>query len=425
VRHRLLLVTLAVTTLLVVAFAVPLGLLVRDVARDRAITDAERDSAALVPVLAVATDPALLDEALEGTTAGADGRLSLWLPDGARVGDERPAEPDDVALARDGKAFSRTHDDGVDVYTPVVVAGGVVVVRVHLPTALLREGVAASWAILTLLAAVLLVVAVLVSDRLARTVTRPAVDLAATGRALAAGDSTARAQVGGPPEIAEVGAALNHLADRIDELLAGERERVADLSHRLRTPLTALRLDAEEAGSAAILSDVDRLEAEVTEVIRTARRPLQDVARAACDLGVIAAERAEFWGALADDDGRTRSCVVRTPGPHRVRLSPADAAAALDAILGNVFAHTPDGTAYAVAVERRGERVLLAVEDAGPGIDDATVLNRGTSTAGSTGLGLDIAARAALDAGGELRIERAGLGGARLVLDLPQVGDAP
>jgi signal transduction histidine kinase len=49
--------------------------------------------------------------------------------------------------------------------------------------------------------------------------------------------------VPGPtPELADAARALNRLADRIDELRAAERERVADLSHRLRTPLTGLRL---------------------------------------------------------------------------------------------------------------------------------------------------------------------------------------
>ena len=208
-RRRLLTVTLAVTTLLVAAFAIPLAALVRDVARDRAVTDAERDMAALVPVLAVAPDPAVLEEALEGTVAGADDRLAIWLPGGVRIGDERPAEEADVILARDrGAAFSRSHHDGVDVYTPVVIgADETVVLRVHIPTDLLRKGVSTAWLILSLLAVGLLVVAVLVTDRLARSVTRPAVDLAATSRALAAGDLTARAEVGGPPEIAEVGAA--------------------------------------------------------------------------------------------------------------------------------------------------------------------------------------------------------------------------
>ena len=39
--------------------------------------------------------------------------------------------------------------------------------------------------------------------------------------------------------------AVNRLAGRIGELLAAEREAAANLAHRLRTPLTALRLDAE------------------------------------------------------------------------------------------------------------------------------------------------------------------------------------
>lgn len=427
-RRRLLLVTLAVTTLLVAAFAIPLALLVRDVARDRALTDAERDIAALIPVLSAGVDRALLVEALERTTAGIEGRLTVWLPDGTRVGDEGAADDDDVALARDrGVAFSRSHGDEVDVYTPVVVDGGdTVVVRVHIPAALLRDGVGTAWTILGVLAAGLLGMAVLVSDRLGRSITRPAVELAATGRALAGGDAQARAEVGGPPEIADAATALNLLADRIDELRAAERERVADLSHRLRTPLTALRLDAEAAGASSVVADVDRLEAEVNEVIRAARRPLGESVRGGCDVAAVAEARAAFWGALADDDGRRWTCTVQPPGPHPVALAADEVTAALDALLGNVFAHTVEGTPYEVTVERIGGRELVAVTDEGAGIADPAALERGRSSAGSTGLGLDIAARAAGDAGGDLRVERGPGGGARVVLDLPAlVQDGP
>lgn len=427
-RRRLLLVTLAVTTLLVAAFAIPLALLVRDVARDRALTDAERDIAALIPVLSAGVDRALLVEALERTTAGIEGRLTVWLPDGTRVGDEGAADDDDVALARDrGVAFSRSHGDEVDVYTPVVVDGGdTVVVRVHIPAALLRDGVGTAWTILGVLAAGLLGMAVLVSDRLGRSITRPAVELAATGRALAGGDAQARAEVGGPPEIADAATALNLLADRIDELRAAERERVADLSHRLRTPLTALRLDAEAAGASSVVADVDRLEAEVNEVIRAARRPLGESVRGGCDVAAVAEARAAFWGALADDDGRRWTCTVQPPGPHPVALAADEVSAALDALLGNVFAHTVEGTPYEVTVERIGGRELVAVTDEGAGIADPAALERGRSSAGSTGLGLDIAARAAGDAGGDLRVERGPGGGARVVLDLPAlVQDGP
>lgn len=426
-RRRLFLVTLGVTTLLVAAFAVPLGLLVRDVARDRAITDAERDVGALVPILTAEADPHLLEEAVERTTAGTDGRMSLWLPDGTLLGDASPVDPDDLELAGvRNVAFSRSTDAGVEVFTPIAVGPDqVAVVRVRIPTALLRDGVATSWMILAVLAAVLLIVAVAVTDRLARSVTRPAADLATTSRALARGEVHARAQVAGPPEIAAVGTALNVLADRIDELLAAERERVADLSHRLRTPLTALRLDAESSGSEALIADVDRLEAEVSELIRSARRPLHEAVVVRCDLAAVARERCAFWGALADDDGRSWSIAGADVDPQPVRLDQAHAAAAIDVLLGNVFAHTPDGSPYAVSVERHRDRVLLIVDDGGPGVADPAVLERGASAAGSTGLGLDIARSAAQAAGGELHIGASPLGGARVVVDLPVVEDSP
>lgn len=422
-RHRLFLVTLAVTTLLVAAFAVPLALLVREVAHDRALTDAERDLAALAPVLAVTTtDQQLLEAAVARTGAGRDGRLGLWLPDGRRLGDRSPADPDDVTLARDRRvAFSRSVDGGVELYSPVVVGEDqAVVLRVRVPRALREEGVATSWTILGLLGAALLAVAVAATDRLARSVTRPAVALAATSRALAAGDTSARADVDGPPEIAAVAAALNLLADRIDELRTAERERVADLSHRLRTPLTALRLDAEAAGATTLLEDVDRLEAEITELIRLARRPLHEEVSLRCDLAAVAADRVAFWGALADDDGRAWAFRADPPGPHLVRLAPSDAAAALDVLLGNVFAHTAEGTAYEVAVLAADDRTRLLVDDAGPGLaDPSAVVDRGISAAGSSGLGLDIASSTARAGGGHLRLGRSPLGGTRVELDLP------
>ena len=422
-RRRLFLVTLAVTSVLVAAFAFPLAALVRDVARDRAITEAERDIAQLATVLVEGQDRLLVDAAIGQTTSGRDGRLSAWLPDGTTVGDRTPASPDAVDLARDGQvAFSRTSADGVDVYSPVIVGTEqqVVVLRVRVPEALLVDGVASAWIVLAVVAAVLLVLSVIATDRLARSVTRPAVDLARTSRDLARGDMTARANVAGPPEIADVADALNLLADRIDHLLVAERERVADLSHRLRTPLTALRLDAEGHGAATLIEDVDRLEAEITELIRSARLPLREVAAIRVDLAQVVADRAAFWGALADDDGRRWSCVITPPGPHHVRVADDDAAAAVDVLLGNVFAHTPDGTPYEVSVTAESRRVRLVIDDAGPGIvDPGAPLDRGSSAAGSTGLGLDIARSTARAAGGNLHIERSPLGGARLVLDLP------
>src|SRR6188472_3666930 len=100
-RRRLFLVTLAVTTLLVAAFAIPLALLVRDVARNRAITEAGTDQAALAPALALNPTPEDLAVAIERTPAGQDGRFAVLLPDDVQVGDQTALSPDSVRLARE------------------------------------------------------------------------------------------------------------------------------------------------------------------------------------------------------------------------------------------------------------------------------------------------------------------------------------
>jgi signal transduction histidine kinase len=87
-----------------------------------------------------------------------------------------------------------------------------------------------------------------------------------------------------------------------------------------------------------------------------------------------------------------------------VRVSADDLAAAVDALLGNVFAHTPDGTGMSVDVRHRdGGGALVTVADTGPGLD-VTSVERGRSGGGSTGLGLDIARRTAEASGGALRV---------------------
>lgn len=136
-----------------------------------------------------------------------------------------------------------------------------------------------AWLLLGGVGLLLLVLSVLVADQLARSLVRPLVALALASDRLAAGDLSARAALAGPPGVRRAAAGLNRLAARIGELLAHERETVADLSHRLRTPLTALRIDAESLRDSAererLVIDAGAVERTVSEIIREARRPGQ------------------------------------------------------------------------------------------------------------------------------------------------------
>ena len=433
-RRRLLGITVAATALVVVAFVVPLAGLVRSVAEDRAVSGAERDMAALAPVLASSDDPSLLASAIARTPTGNDGRLTVWLPDGSLVGDEAPADADALALAREqGRAFSQHVGDDLVLYTPVVTGADTSVIRARLPSSLLERGVTRSWTALAAVGVALVAAAGLVADRLGRSLTREATGLAGTARTLASGDPEARVLPGRTPELADAARALNLLADRIGELRTAERARVADLSHRLRTPLTALRLDAEAAGDDDLAADVDRLEGAVTELIREAQRPLHEgtVPRRA-DVVAVVRERAAFWGALADDDGRSWTLDVAVPGPEpgpvQVGVGADELGAALDALLDNVFNHTPEGTSYAVSLALVDGVAQVRVDDAGPGIEDAdAMLARGNTTgrSRSTGLGLDIARQAAESAAGHLTLTPSFTSGTSAVLTLPLVPLVP
>ena len=439
-RRRLVAVALATTSLVAVAFAVPLALLARNVARDRALTAAERDVAALAPVLALTTDPDLIGAAITRTGTGAAGRITVWTA-GGRVGDPAPVEQAQYDLARLQRlAFSTRGQAETALFQPVLTGtGDVAVVRARVPDAELHRGVRSAWAALAAVAAGLVAAGVLIADALGRSVTRPANRLALVARRLGHGELDVRAGQGGPPEIADVAQALNFLADRIEALLTAERERVADLSHRLRTPLTALRLEAEAADLPALTAGVDRLHQAVTDLIGEARRPLAAVRAThaaaiggtppippgapTCDIGAVARERAEYWGALADEQGRSWECHV-ADGALIVTLPAGEAEAALDALVTNVFTHTPEGTSYRVIADRDGPDIVVAVEDAGPGIADAAVIERGRSGAGSSGLGLDIARSSAEAAGGGLEVGSSPLGGARIALRLPPAAAA-
>jgi signal transduction histidine kinase len=421
-RRRLVAVFVAVTAMVVVAFVVPLAVFVRDVARERAVADADADVAALFPVLATTEDPTTIGVAISRTPAGARGRLTVYLADGRRVG--APVDPDPPVADAQRAARATTADvpGGVAVVRPVVRTDGTIaVVRAFVPTGELRDGVLASWIVLGAVGVALVVVSVALADRLAGSLRRPVEALATAAHRLGEGDLAVRVVPSGPPELAEVGGAFNALAGRVEELVHAEREDVADLAHRLRTPLAALRLQVEQVTDPAVRrtlgESADDLGRALDAVILEARRRSRDDVVAVCDLGDVARARAAFWAALAEEQDRPTTVDIAA-GRLPVRLRTDELEAALDVLLENVFSHTDDATPYAVRVHVHDRVATCVVSDSGAGFRHHPV--RGESAA-STGLGLDIARRAAAAAGGTFALGSSPEGGAEVRLVLPLV----
>jgi signal transduction histidine kinase len=424
VRRRITLLVAATTSLVLLAFLVPLALLVRDVAATRAMAATTVRAQSLAPVVATG-DRKTVDVAVQQTRSWSDYPLTVLWPDGTTTGAVVQRDSA-IELAARGRSLTVDTHGGQEILVAVQGGpGGTAVIRSFVSSRQLRHGVAQAWTILALLGVGLLAFGLLVADRLARSLVRQITALARLSHRLSRGDLDARVTVAGPSEIRDVGAGLNHLAARIGDLLARERESAADLSHRLRTPLTALRLEAEALRdpqeAERLTNSVDALERTVTQLIKQTRQPARHRS-AGCDAAQIVADRVAFWSVLADEQDRKVQLTVPV-GPVPTAVGGEELSACIDALLGNVFAHTPEGTALTVILEGPdpavpGAPARLIVSDDGPGFGRGDLLHRGTSTAASSGLGLDIARRTAESSGRTLRLGTSPAGGAQVLVEL-------
>ncbi|WP_019065806.1 HAMP domain-containing sensor histidine kinase [Streptomyces hokutonensis] len=438
-RWALVRVCLAIAAMVVVAFAVPLGLVIKEMARDRAFSNAEREAAAVAPALSITTDRDQLEKVV--ASAGADSGMAVHIPAGEGkaaldIGRQRAVGKDIATVRKLGRASTTEVPGGSVLLQPVALSSGEIsVVEVFVPESEVSNGVGTAWAVLAGVGIALIVGSVAVADRLGVRMVQPAQRLVEGAHELGEGKLGARVPEEGPTELRLAAVAFNSMADQVVQLLANERELAADLSHRLRTPLTVLRLNAASLGDGPAAEQtrtaVAQLEREVDTIIRTAREAKpQTVAAgpgAGCDAAEVVRERMRFWSALAEDEGRK----VRVAGverPVRIPVARADLVAALDALLGNVFRHTPEGTAFAVDVHNSEDAVIVLVSDAGSGIRDpeaAMARGRGSGSDGSTGLGLDIVRRLAESTGGDVRIGSSMLGGTEVRIWIQLDGRVP
>lgn len=417
-RWALAKVAIASTLMVALAFCIPLGMVVRQVAEERALSQARDAAGAMVTVLAATQDPVVLRRAVTAESSGLGKRIAVHLDGEDPIGTSHVPTKVIRKLAAEARTTTQTTDSGLAYLRTVLLPEErVAVVEVYIPDSLLTKGVTTAWLILAGIAAALVGVSVLMADRLGARVVRSTRRLADATSRFGAGELSVRVDPSGPDELVDAGLAFNQMADKVVRLVDGERELAADLSHRLRTPLTALRLDAETLGGGPdarrMRAAVDALESEIDAVIAGARRSITDRSGQRCDVAEVVRERISMWSVLAEDHGR-RYRVVGVRESLWVNIPRDDVMSCIDALVGNVFAHTPQDAPFSLELNAGTGRFI--VEDGGPGIaDPMAALTRGESGAGSSGLGLDIVARVSKSNGGRLHIGRSALGGARIV----------
>ncbi len=328
---------------------------------------------------------------------------------------------------------TRQHDDRLAVAVPVGDAADPVGVSVLSRSAeSMDHRIAVMWGRLALIGLGGLAAGGLLAVALARWVGRPLRAVDAAARQLGEGRLEARtAGGGGPVEVRRLSATFNTMAARMETLIHGNRAVVADVSHQLRTPLTALRLrldvlaaDADESTAAelgAAQEEVARLSRLVDGLLAVARAENSVPRAVPVRIGEVVADRLAAWNPVAQD--RKVALSSRCPRGLTARLGPGDLEQMLDNLLANALDAAREGTRVWIGGYARRDGAVLTVSDDGPGMSaaaQATAFHRfGNPEASGTGLGLAIVHRLITANGGSVTLEDTPGGGLTVVLELP------
>jgi signal transduction histidine kinase len=430
-----------VLVLAIVALEVPLVLSMRDRV-DAEIRSQARTQAEIVAATVDLNRREDLDDVtrvaggrLRGRViiVGANGRLLADSAGDNRVGANYGTRPEIVTALRGDVAQERRASDTLDqeilaTAVPIVRDGkrrGVVRVTqsvdaVNRATWRSAIGLVAIGVLVLLLG---LAAGVVIARKVAGPVHR--LDLAA-GR-VAGGDLSARAKVEGSAEQQRLARTFNAMTERLERLVASQREFIADASHQLRTPLAGLRLRLEEARAStrdadahteidAGLAELDRLSAIISELLVLSQAGEVDAPPEHIDLEEAAHRAAARW------DGTGGGRVVADGTPADGFCPGADLDRTLDALVENAL-HYGNGE-----VEVRSGPGLVEVLDRGPGLapdEMAAVFERfhrgraGRSGPSGTGLGLPIARELARRWGGDVTLANRDGGGARARVSVP------
>lgn len=457
-RARLLVILMVLLGLLAAGLGVPLALATTAAAQSRMFTDRLTDtifyaSRAERPVLEA--DPAGLAAELARYDEVYGVAVLVLDRDGALVAtsrqpppalDEAAMERVDLALANRGSQvyplLAPWDDRPMVLAEPVLVDSEVRGVAVTVsPTGGLRGRELGVWSLVGAAGLLALALGVLVALPVVRWILRPVRRLdEGTGRVaaavLAGRDPEPVADGTGPPELRRLSVSFDRMTETVTQAYAAQRAFVADASHQLRNPLTALRirlsnLDGHVDAAAAedhlsALEEAERLSTLLDGLLALARAERTvPVAVVAVDAAVD--DRVEAWRPLAEHTGLE---LVRSGVRGLTAVAPQGAVeTVLDAVLDNAVKFSPPGGTITVHTSVDADQVEVAVRDLGPGLapdelaraTDRFWRSPAQSNVDGSGLGLAIAARTLELGGGELRLELPAGGGLRVVARLRRV----
>ena len=292
--------------------------------------------------------------------------------------------------------------------------------------------------------------ALLLFSGLISSLRRPLEELVSAAGRLAAGDRTARVEVGGLSETATLGAAFNEMAEEL-ELEASKRDQLDRLkddfvltaSHELRSPLTSVQGFAE-----LLMLDRDNLtpkQIETVEIILDNCRhlvrllnDLLDLARSDAGRLAIRAQPTEL-APLIDDAVRTMrgqtdgagQALTQDIDPRLplVNVEPGRIRQILVNLLTNAHDYSPEGASIRVTARAQDAEVVVSVIDDGPGIPEEQLgqifqrFTRGdaglTQRVGGTGLGLAISKSLVELHGGTIEVDSTPGAGSSFSFRLP------
>jgi signal transduction histidine kinase len=440
---------LALTLAILVAAVVPLALGAIAHERDSFVEDTARTAASIAGIA----------EARLGDHVTDDPALSAALVTAARQGDElllldshghvivSQGVPLDPAWRQLVAQSTLQNDPTTELTSNRVIAvqtvwddgklsgtaiGTVVLER---PTGPLNQNIANLWLYLVGLSGAAMAAAVLIAFFFARWVSRPLNRLDTAARKIADGDLAVRAKPGyGPPELRRMAATFNMMAGRLEALVHGHRAMLADASHQLRTPLTALRLrldllaaDSAPAAAAELAGaqeEIARLSRLVDGLLATARAEAVTEQLEQIDVMDTVSERVAAWQPVADGNGIKLLAETPSSPTLPVALGAGHLEQILDNLLDNAIEAIGDGGGTVrVAVARSEAGTVLTVADDGPGMTpqerSRAFLRYTTGSQNGTGLGLAIVHRLVTANGGTIRLADTPGGGLTVELELP------